>query len=103
VIATIISGTIGVAMALNGFGFWSLVKRSLSSNSFRTALLWVFNTWRPSMVFSFASFRAMFSVGSRLLASELLDTVFQNIYLVVIGKLFTPANLGFYSRAKELL
>jgi len=102
VIATVISGTIGVTMALNGFGVWSLVAQSLSSNLFRTALLWLFNPWRPSLVFSFVSLRGMFAFGSRLLASGLLDTVFRNIYLVVIGKLFSPADLGFYSRAKGL-
>ena len=102
VIATVISGTIGITMALNGFGVWSLVAQSLSSNLFRTALLWLFNNWRPSLVFSFVSLRGMFAFGSRLLASGLLDTVFQNIYLVVIGKLFSPVSLGFYSRAKGL-
>ena len=102
VIATVISGAIGVTMALNGFGVWSLVAQSLSSNLFRTILLWFFNTWRPLLVFSFVSLRGMFAFGSRLLASGLLDTVFQNIYLVVIGKLFSPVSLGFYSRAKGL-
>jgi O-antigen/teichoic acid export membrane protein len=98
-IATVISGTIGITMALNGFGVWSLVVQSLGSNLFRTILLWFFNSWRPSLVFSFDSLRDMFSFGSRLLASGLLDTIFRNIYLVVIGKLFPPASLGFYSRA----
>ena len=102
VIATVISGTIGVTMALNGFGVWSLVAQSLSSNLFRTALLWLFSTWRPSLAFSFVALRGMFAFGSRLLASGLIETVFQNIYLVVIGKLFSPAGLGFYSRAKGL-
>ena len=101
VISTIISGTIGVTMAYKGFGVWSLVIQSLSSNFFRTVLLWFFYTWRPSLVFSFVSLRSMFAFGSRLLASGLLDTIFGNIYLVVIGKLFSPVSLGFYSRAKE--
>jgi len=102
VIATFFSGTIGVTMALNGFGVWSLVAQSLGSNFFRTILLWFFNTWRPSLIFSYASLRGMFAFGSRLLASGLLDTVFRNIYFVVIGKLFSPIALGFYSRAKKL-
>ena len=102
VIATVISGTIGVTMAINGFGVWSLVAQSLGCNLFRTILLWFFNTWHPSLAFSLDSLRGMFAFGSRLLASGLLDTVFQNIYLVVIGKLFFPMALGFYSRAKEL-
>lgn len=102
VIATVISGTIGITMAFNGFGVWSLVAQSLSSNLFRTVLLWFFNTWRPSLAFSFVSLRGMFTFGSRLLASGLLDTVFRNIYIVVIGKLFSPADLGFYTRATGL-
>jgi len=102
VIATVISGTIGVTMALNGFGVWSLVAQSLGSNLFRTILLWIFNTWRPALIFSLDSLRGMFAFGSRLLASGLLDTVFQNIYLMVIGKLFSPMALGFYSRGKAL-
>lgn len=101
VIATIISGTIGITMAVNGFGVWSLVAQSLSSNFFRTILLWFFDSWRPSLIFSFSSLKGMLAFGSRLFASALLETVFQNIYLVVIGKLFSPVYLGFYSRAKE--
>ena len=102
VIATFIAGIIGVIMALKGFGVWSLVVQSLSRNLFCTVLLWFFNTWRPSLVFSLESLRVMFAFGSRLLLSGLLDTIFQNIYLVVIGKLFSPVKLGFYSRAKSL-
>lgn len=101
-IATFLSGTIGVTMAFKGFGVWSLVAQSLCSNLFRTALLWFFNTWRPSLVFSPRVLREMFGFGSRLLVAGLSDTIFQNIYLVVIGKLFSPAALGFYSRAKAI-
>ena len=102
VIATVISGTIGVAMALNGFGVWSLVTQSISSNLIRTVLLWFFNHWRPSLIFSFSSLRSMFAFGSRLLASGLLHTIYQNIYLLVIGKIYSPVALGFYSRAMKL-
>ena len=102
VIATVLSGTIGITMALNGFGVWSLVAQSLSSNLFRTVLLWFFTTWRPSLIFSLKALRDMFGFGSRFLASGLLDTVFRNIYLVVIGKLFSPAVLGFYSKAYKI-
>jgi len=101
-IATMLSGTIGVTMAYKGFGVWSLVVQSLTSTLFRTILLWFFNTWRPSLIFSLTSLRTMFAFGSRLLASGLLDTLFTNIYLVVIGKLFSPVSLGFYTRAKGL-
>lgn len=102
IIAAVVSGTIGIVMALKGFGVWSLVAQSLSNNIFRTMLLWVFSLWRPAPIFSFTSLIEMFAFGSRLLASGLLETIFSNIYLVVIGKLFSPVTLGFYSRAQGL-
>jgi O-antigen/teichoic acid export membrane protein len=101
-IATFVSGAIGVAMAYHGYGVWSLVAQSVCSNLVRTLMLWVFTKWRPSLVFSFVSLREMFAFGSRLLASGLLDTFFNNIYLVVIGRLFSPGSLGFYARAQSL-
>jgi len=102
VIATVISGAISITMAFNGFGVWSLVAQSLSSNLFRAALLWSFNTWRPSLAFSFIALRCMFAFGSKLLCAGLIATIFDNIYLIVIGKMFSASDLGFYSRAKGL-
>jgi len=102
VIATLFSGAIGVTMALNGFGVWSLVAQSLGSNLFRTILLWFFNTWRPSLTFSFVSLRGMFAFGSKILCASMIATIFDNIYLIVIGKMFSASDLGFYSRAKGL-
>ena len=101
IIAVIASGIIGITMAYSGFGVWSLVAQSLSSSLFTTALLWLSQRWRPACAFSFASLRTMFSFGSKLLLSGLLDTIFQNIYLIVIGKVFAAKDLGFYSRAKS--
>ncbi|MFC1761262.1 lipopolysaccharide biosynthesis protein [Planctomycetota bacterium] len=102
VIATALSGTIGVTLALNGFGVWSLVAQSLSANFFRTALLWLFHHWRPAWAFSYASLRIMFAFGSKLLCARLVATIFDNMYLIVIGKMFSAVDLGFYSRAKGI-
>ena len=99
-ISAVISGVIGVVLAMCGFGVWSLAIQSVTSNLCRTALLWVFNTWRPSLIFSFTALRRLFAFGSRMLASGLLNTTFENIYLVVIGKLFSPADVGYFSRHK---
>ena len=101
--ATIGSGIIGIVLACCGFGVWSLAIQSVTSTLFRTVLLWFFNKWRPSLVFSLAALKSMFVFGSRLLASGLLDTIFRNIYLVVIGKIFTATDLGFYTRARSCL
>jgi len=98
-IATPISGFLGVGLAYRGFGVWSLVVQQLVFNAMYVGLLWFFVGWRPGWKFSFASLKSMFGFGSRLLATGLLDSVFQNIYHLVIGKLFSATELGFYSRA----
>ena len=100
-VATVLSGFIGVAMANNGYGVWSLVAQSIGSNLFRTALLWLFLPWRPSWMFSLDSLRSMFSFGSKMLFSGLLDTIYNNLYLVIIGKLFSATDLGYYTRAQQ--
>jgi O-antigen/teichoic acid export membrane protein len=96
------SGVIGVTLAAVGFGVWSLVVQQISSTFFRTIFLWLTNVWRPALIFSFKSLREMFGFGSRLLASELLEKIFNNIYLLVIGKLFSATDLGFFTRAQTL-
>ncbi len=101
VIAAVISGVIGIAMAYNDFGVWSLAVQSLSNFFFRTVFLWIFYRWRPALAFGMASLRSMFSFGSKVLLTGLINTVFLHIYLIVIGKLFPAASLGFYSRANE--
>ncbi|MBM4334044.1 MAG: lipopolysaccharide biosynthesis protein [Deltaproteobacteria bacterium] len=101
-IATAFSGMIGILMAYNGFGVWSLAAQSLSQNLFRTFLLWYLMSWRPSWIFSFLSIQTLFVFGSKLFFAGLLETIFQNIYLVIIGKLFPPADLGFYARARSI-
>lgn len=101
-IATIASGVFGVALAARGFGVWSLVSQQLSSSLLTAVLLWAFNGWRPVWSFSFHALRRMFAFGSRMLLSGLLNQVFENIYEVVIGRLFHPATLGFYTTARRI-
>lgn len=101
-LASLGSGVVGVSLAFHGYGVWSLVIQNISATFFNTLLLWIFNTWRPRKVFSLSALRELFGFGSRLLASGLMDTIFRNIYNVVIGKLFSPADLGFYARAYSL-
>lgn len=100
--ASVLSGLIGIGMAHWDYGVWSLVAQQIGSAIFSTIFLWVFSAWRPARLFSFQSLREMFSFGSKLFASGLLNTIFDNIYLVVIGKLFSPADLGYYTRANTL-
>ncbi|MDX9833896.1 MAG: MOP flippase family protein [Desulfobulbus sp.] len=100
--ASFLSGLIGIGMAYWGYGVWSLVAQQVGSAIFSVIFLWLFSIWRPALLFSFKSLREMFRFGSKLLASGLLNTIFDNIYLVVIGKFFSPADLGYYTRANTL-
>jgi len=99
--AVVISGTVGIWMAYNGFGVWALVYQSLLNNGINTLLLWILSRWRPMWVFSMKSFKKLFSFGSKLLASALLDTIFRNIYTLVIGRKFAAQQLGYFSRADQ--
>jgi len=99
----VVSGLVGVFMAWCGFGVWSLVAQQLTANFVRTVGLWVVHPWRPALVFSRASFRVLWKFGSNMLASGLLYTFFVNIYYVVIGKLYSAAELGFYERGMKLM
>ena len=100
-IASVTSGVIGIVMAATGFGVWALVAQSLSSQLFRTILLWFFNKWVPQLRFSRQSFRELFGFGWKMMVSGVLDTVWKELYQVVVGKFYSPATLGQYTRAKQ--
>ncbi len=99
--AAIISGIVGISMAYTGFGVWSIVWYQLTNLSVNVILLWIFSIWRPRLLYSWKSFRELFGFGSKLAASGILDTLYNNIYLIVIGKVFSAADLGYYTRASQ--
>lgn len=101
-ITGVISGIAGIILAFRGFGVWSLVVQQICAALFQTIALWFLSSWRPAMIFSFNSLREMFGFGSRLLLSGLLNQIFGNLYSLVIGRLFTATDLGFFSRASSL-
>jgi len=101
VIVVTASGLIGIIMAYFGYGVWSLVIRSIMMASLTSILLWSWNNWKPMLVFSIMSFKDLFSFGSKLLISSLLENIFKNIYFLVIGKCFSAAELGYYTKANQ--
>lgn len=101
VISAIFSGIVGILMAIRGFGVWSLVGKQVCQQALNSFLLWLWNKWRPLLVFSMKSFKELFSFGYKLLLSGIIDTVYRNIYNLVIGKYFSTAELGFYTRANS--
>ena len=100
-ISSVSSGGIGIVMAIAGMGIWSLVGQQLSRQFLNTLFLWVYTKWKPMFEFSLQSFKELFGFGSKLLLSGLLDTFFRNIYYIVIGRFYTSAQLGQYTRAEQ--
>ncbi len=98
--STVISGIIGILLAYLGYGVWALVWQGVTGSFVRMILFWIFSKWRPRESFSKDSFHYLFGYGSKMLASGLLDTTYNNIYPIVIGKFYSPAQLGNFSRAQ---
>lgn len=99
--AIIPSGIFGVVLAYLGFGIWALVGQQLMNSFLMCVIMWFTVKWRPQLAFSFVRFKGLFSFGWKLLCSALLDTAYRNIRDLVIGKLFSPADLGFYNRGSQ--
>ena len=100
-VSAIISGVIGIGMAYTGFGVWSLVGQQISRYTSYTLLLWAFVSWWPKMKFNKDSFQYMWGFGWKIMLSGLLNNIWNQLYQVVVGKCYSPATLGQYSRSKE--
>jgi len=101
IIASVVSGAISIILAYKGFGVWSLVWKTVIYSFVTFIMLWILESWKPVLMFSFNSFREMFRFGYKLLLSTLIYTVYLNIYQLVIGKFFSAMNLGYYTRANQ--
>lgn len=101
IIASLLSGVVGITMALLGCGVWSLAAQSLTVHVLRTICLWYFNHWMPKLQFSIDSYKELFGFGWKLMVSSLLNNIWKELYQVVVGKFYSPATLGQYTRAKH--
>lgn len=101
IITALASGIIGIVFAYRGFGAWALAAQSLSATLVCTLLLICFVHWFPQTGFSKESFKRLFSYSSKLLASNLIRVIYDNAYPLVIGKRFSAASLGQYSRGSQ--
>jgi len=102
VISSAISGTITITVAVLGFGVWSLIVNMISLQLIQTLLLIIYNRWLPSFIFNYQSFKRFFSFGSKLLLSGLIDTFYNNLYFLIIGKSFPITQLGYYTNAVKV-
>lgn len=100
-VSAIISGVIGIVMAYHGWGVWSLVFQSVSRSVINALLVAVLAKWRPKFFFSRVSFVEMFSYGSKILISSLINTVYANLTPMIIGKFYTSKDLGYYDRGRQ--
>ena len=99
--AAVGSGVIGVAMAYEGFGIWALVMQQFFYSFFLMAVLGILVKWHPKFLFSMEKAKQLFSYGWKILCSGLLDTVFNNVYGLVIGKIYNADMMGQYSRGNQ--
>ncbi|MGG0657028.1 lipopolysaccharide biosynthesis protein [Rummeliibacillus pycnus] len=100
-VAIIISGILGISLAYANFGVWALVSQQLANQLIITVVLWFTVSWRPLFVFSIKRIIDLFSYGWKLLVSALLNTLSANFQSLVVGKIFSPAMLGFYNRGEQ--
>ncbi len=98
-IASLVSGIISIALALSGYGIWSLVALHLSRIIISTALIWILISWKPRWQFHKESFLELYGFGSKLLLSGLIDTIYSKGFYLLIGKFYSPTQLGFFNRS----
>lgn len=101
IISVFISGIVAVYMAQNGFGILSLVIRVVLGQAVTTILFWILNKWKPKFIFDIDSFKSMYKYGVNLFLSRLINSIYDNLYYLVIGKYFSTASLGHYTRAES--
>lgn len=101
-VTTTLSGIVGIAMAYNDFGVWSLVWQGVFANLLRTMLLLFATKWYPKWQFSKESFKYLFNFGSKILTASLLHTVYSNLTTLIIGKYYTAKDLGYYTRGQSM-
>lgn len=98
---TIFSAFLGIAMAYLGFGVWAIVAQQLSNTAIDTLILWITVKWRPKLMFSWERLKGLLGFGWKMLASGLLDTVYNNLRNLLIGKIYSSSDLAFYNQGDK--
>jgi teichuronic acid exporter len=101
--ALLIGSLVGILFAYSSYGVWSLVYSMLITNLLTSVFLWFSSDWRPQFIFDVDKFRLHFHFGYKMTLSSLLDTIFTNIYQIIIGRLYSPVLVGYYTRANSLM
>lgn len=100
-ITTIIGSAVGLYAALKGYSYWSLVAMIITKSVCSCIGIWLFCRWMPKLIFSIASFKALFKFGSNLMLAGVVATFVNNLYIALIGRYFSSAAVGFYTQANN--
>lgn len=98
---TIFSAIFGIVLAYQGFGVWALVAQQLSNTAIDTLILWLTVKWRPKLMFSWNRLKTLLVFGWKLLVSALLDTCYNNLRNLIIGKMYSSADLAYYNQGDK--
>lgn len=98
---TIFSAFLGIGLAYAGFGVWAIVAQQLSNTTIDTLILWLTVKWRPKKMFSWKRLKSLLSFGWKMLVSSLLDTVYNNIRSLIIGRMYSSSDLAYYNQGKQ--
>lgn len=101
IIGTLLSGVVALVMAFNGFGMWALVAQSLVQAALGTGILWFTVKWRPKLMFSFGRMKSLYSYGWKLFAAAIISALYNELRSLIIGRLYTSADLGLYTKGKS--
>ncbi len=101
IISTLLSGTLGIVLAYRGAGVWALVVQSVSHSFINVLLLWCLLKWKPMWKYSWKSFKSLFGYGGNILVAGIISTIYSNINTLVIGKFYTPKDLGYFTRGQQ--
>lgn len=101
-IGTVVSAVVGISMAYSGFGVWSLVAQYITNSVIDTSVLFLVNKWLPNFVFSIQRAKPLIKYGWKILATDFIGTVFNQLNAFIIGKAYTPADLAYYTQGNKI-
>jgi O-antigen/teichoic acid export membrane protein len=100
--STLVGGAAGISAAYMNYGVWSLVIQQLTDAVAYSIQIWIQSKWRPIWVFDWARVKELFDFGSKMMVSGIINTIYLNIYEIVIGRFFSTAQVGFYTQANKI-
>ncbi|MHB9056434.1 MAG: lipopolysaccharide biosynthesis protein [Paludibacteraceae bacterium] len=101
IITVIVSGIVGIIMAYKGYGVWALVGQQISNQLIRSILFPVIVKWKPALLFSISVIKEFWSFSIPLLGTTLLNVLFNNIYVILLGKFYPKKKVGYYFQASK--